>query len=311
VTPSIAVALPFRPNDRPSAPTHGVRSRTVNEEQSHGEEDSARVLIVTPTYEEAPNIAELLRRIRGAVPGADILVVDDASPDGTGAIAREVASELSCIDVLQRDGKDGLGSAYRAGFGYGIARGYDVLIQIDADLSHDAEVIPKLCALISGGADVAIGSRYITGGSIPHWPWYRRVLSRYGNFYACFVLGLPIHDTTSGFRAYRASALESAHYETTRAKGYGFQIETAYRASLAGTSVVEYPICFLDRIRGYSKMTWKIAAEELLLVTWWGIRDRLLTRIRKPDAANRQKQVERRSMISQAARLFRRHTVRP
>ncbi len=237
-----------------------------------------RVLIVSPTYQEAENIEEFLRRVRAGAPEADILIVDDSSPDGTAQIAQRVADELGRIEILHRPSKDGLGEAYRAGFGLGMTRDYDVLVQIDADLSHEPEVIPQLLTAIEDGADVAIGSRYAPGGSIPHWPWYRRALSRYGNRYAAFVLGLQIRDATSGFRAYQASTLETIDFTTTRAKGYGFQIETAYRVERKGGKAAEVPITFHDRVRGYSKMSWHIFAEELLLVTWWGFRDRVLRR---------------------------------
>jgi dolichol-phosphate mannosyltransferase len=234
-----------------------------------------RVLVVTPTYEEAANIVDVLRRVRAAVPQADVLVVDDNSPDGTAALARAAAKELGQIDVLVRERKDGLGNAYRDGFRLGFERGYDVLIQMDADLSHDPTSIPDLLAALDRGAETAVGSRYVPGGSIPHWPWYRRALSRYGNRYACAVLSMEIHDATSGFRAYRVDALKAIDVFTTRAKGYGFQIETAYRVSRSGRQLSEVPIVFTDRIRGQSKMSLSVMVEELGLVTWWGIRDRL------------------------------------
>jgi dolichol-phosphate mannosyltransferase len=237
-----------------------------------------RTLIVTPTYQEADNIEEFLRRVRVAVPDADVLVVDDNSPDGTGAIAERVADELDKIEVLHRPMKAGLGEAYRAGFGWGVDRGYERLVQIDADLSHDPDVIPELLGAVENGADVSIGSRYVPGGSIPHWPWYRRALSRYGNRYAGFVLGLKVRDATSGYRAYRADCLQRIDFLQSRAKGYGFQMETAYRVWRNGGTVVEVPIIFTDRVRGASKMTWGIFSEELLLVTWWGVRDRILRR---------------------------------
>jgi dolichol-phosphate mannosyltransferase len=233
-----------------------------------------RRLVITPTYLEAENIDEFLRRARAAVPSADILVVDDNSPDGTADIAEKTAAELGSIDVLRRPAKTGLGSAYRAGFAIGLDKGYDVLVQIDADLSHDPSVLPNLLREVESGADLAIGSRYVPGGEIPHWPWFRRALSRYGNQYAAFVLGTGVKDATSGYRAYRADALKAIDYATTRAKGYGFQIETAYRVHVWDGRIVEVPIVFTDRVRGHSKMTWRVAAEELLLVTWWGIRDR-------------------------------------
>ena len=236
------------------------------------------VLVVTPTYEEAANIVDALRRVRAAAPQADVLVVDDNSPDGTAALARAVGEELGQIDVLVRPRKDGLGNAYRDGFRLGLERGYDVLIQMDADLSHDATTIPDLLAELERGAETAVGSRYVPGGSIPHWPWYRRALSRYGNRYACAVLSMDIHDATSGFRAYRVDALKAIDVFTTRAKGYGFQIETAYRISRSGRRLTEIPIEFTDRVRGQSKMSLSVMVEELGLVTWWGIRDRLRAR---------------------------------
>jgi dolichol-phosphate mannosyltransferase len=237
-----------------------------------------RTLIVTPTYQEAENVEEFLRRVRTAVPNADILVVDDNSPDGTGELAERVAGELGNIEVLHRPSKQGLGEAYRAGFAVGLERGYDQLVQIDADLSHDPAVIPALLDALDAGADMAIGSRYVDEGQIPHWPWFRRALSRYGNRYASFVLGLRIRDATSGFRAYRASSLRDIDYAHSRAKGYGFQVETAYRLFQEGEAVQEVPIVFTDRVRGHSKVTWGIFAEELVLVTWWGLRDRVFRR---------------------------------
>ena len=233
-----------------------------------------RTLVITPTYVEAENIDEFLRRTRASLPSADILVVDDNSPDGTAGIAEAAAAELGSIDVLRRPVKKGLGSAYRAGFAIGLEKGYETLVQIDADLSHDPAVLPELLDAIESGADLAIGSRYVPGGEIPHWPWFRRALSRYGNLYAALVLGTGVKDATSGYRAYRADTLKSIDYATTRSKGYGFQIETEYRVHSWGGRITEVPIVFTDRVRGYSKMSWFIFAEELLLVTWWGMRDR-------------------------------------
>ena len=241
-----------------------------------------RTLIVTPTYQEADNIEEFLRRCRAAVPDADILVVDDSSPDGTAAIAGRVGDELGQITLLSRATKEGLGEAYRAGLAWGVDRGYDTLVQIDADLSHDPTVIPTLRQAVADGAAMAIGSRYVPGGVIPHWPWFRRMLSRWGNRYAGFVLGLKVRDATAGYRAYDANALQTIDFLHSRAKGYGFQIEIAYRIRRHGGKVVEVPIAFTDRIRGHSKMTWGIFAEELLLVTWWGVRDRVLRRGARP-----------------------------
>ena len=243
-----------------------------------------RTLVVVPTYIEAENVVEFLKRARAAAPDADILVVDDNSPDGTATLAQEAARDLGRIDVLVRPAKKGLGSAYRAGFAIGLEKGYETLVQIDADLSHDPAVLPELLGALESGADLAIGSRYVPGGEIPHWPWFRRALSRYGNLYAAFVLGTGVKDATSGYRAYRADTLKSIDYATTRSKGYGFQIETEYRVHSWGGRITEVPIVFTDRVRGYSKMSWFIFAEELLLVTWWGMRDRArrLWRRRRP-----------------------------
>jgi dolichol-phosphate mannosyltransferase len=244
-----------------------------------------RTLVVLPTYEEALNIEEVLRRVRVAAPDLDILVVDDNSPDGTAAIARRVGDELGRVVVRPR--KDGLGNAYRHGFRIGFDRGYEVLVQMDADLSHDPDDLPRLLEKVDRGADLAIGSRYVPGGSIPHWAWYRRALSRYGNRYSCFVLGMTIRDTTSGFRAYQADTLKSIDVFSTRAKGYGFQIETAYRVSRRSFALDEVPIIFTDRIRGASKMSPAVMSEEMLLVTWWGLRDRVLSRARARFAPSR------------------------
>lgn len=234
-----------------------------------------------PTYDEAVNVAEILEKVRAAAPDVDVLVVDDNSPDGTAEVARATAERLGQIDVLVREKKDGLGNAYRHGFRVGLDRGYDRLVQMDADLSHDALVIPRLLQGLDEGAEMVIGSRYIPGGAIPHWPWYRRGLSRYGNRYACGVLGMGVNDATSGFRAYQGDVLKAIDVFTTRAKGYGFQIETAYRMWRHAAAVTEVPIVFADRVRGYSKLSLAVAAEELLLVTWWGVRDRVVARFRR------------------------------
>jgi dolichol-phosphate mannosyltransferase len=237
-----------------------------------------RALVVLPTYQEAENIAEVLRRLRAAAPAADVLVVDDSSPDGTAAMAKAAGHELGNVDVLVRPGKSGLGSAYRAGFTEGLARGYDILVEMDSDLSHDPARLPALLRAVEAGADLALGSRYVPGGLIPNWPVHRRFLSRAGNRYAAFVLGLAVRDATSGFRAYRAEALRRIDLGSVRADGYGFQIEMAYRVASAGGEIVELPIEFVDRTKGTSKMSLKIIAEALLLVTWWGVRDRVVHR---------------------------------
>lgn len=235
-----------------------------------------RALVVTPTYQEAENIAEFLERTRAAAPDADILVVDDNSPDGTADLADEIGSRLGHIEVLRRPRKIGIGDAVRDGFTRGIERGYDVVVQIDADLSHDPAALPQLLGEIDRGADASIGSRYVPGGSIPHWPWYRRAVSKWGNRYATLVLGIPIRDATSGYRAFRADILKTADYTSTRSKGYGFQIELCYRVWQHGGRIAQVPITFTDRVRGHSKMSLGVGAEELGLVSWWGFQDRVL-----------------------------------
>jgi dolichol-phosphate mannosyltransferase len=234
-----------------------------------------RALVVLPTYQEADNVAEVLTRLRVAVPEADVLVVDDGSPDGTADVAKAMAHEMGGIDVLVRPGKAGLGSAYRSGFREGMARGYEVLVEMDSDLSHDPAALPSLLEAVEDGADLAIGSRYVPGASIPRWSVGRRALSRWGNRYAAVMLGLPVRDATSGFRAYRATALAGVDLDRLRADGYGFQIEVTYLVSRAGARVVERPIEFVDRVRGTSKMSSRIVVEALALVTWWGVRTRL------------------------------------
>jgi glycosyltransferase involved in cell wall biosynthesis len=234
-----------------------------------------RVLVVVPTYNEMENIADVLWRTRRMLPDAAVLVVDDASPDGTADLADALGAELGRISVLRRAGKEGLGAAYRAGFAFGLVLGYSVLVEMDADLSHDPAALPGLVGALDGGADLAIGSRYVEGAAIPAWSARRRALSRWGNRYAGFVLDVAVHDLTSGYRAYRADALRAVQAETTRSTGYAFQIELASRIAHAGLAVVEVPIEFNDRTAGASKMSTRITIEALVRVTWWGLRDRL------------------------------------
>ena len=231
-------------------------------------------LVVLPTYQEAENISDVLTRIRTVVPEAHVLVVDDGSPDGTADLADGVGAELGNISVLRRTAKSGLGPAYRAGFAWGVEHGHDILIEMDADLSHDPEVLPRLIQTVEDGADLAIGSRYIPGGAVPGWPASRRLISKVGNLYIGLMLRLPVRDATAGFRAYRAEILERIGMERVRADGYGFQIEMAYEVTKAGGTIVEIPITFRDRARGESKMSPDIVSEALWLVTKWGMRDR-------------------------------------
>jgi glycosyltransferase involved in cell wall biosynthesis len=237
-----------------------------------------RTLVIMPTYNEAENIVEALTRARAAVPDADLLVVDDGSPDGTADLAEKADADLGGVRVMRRAAKSGLGSAYRAGFRDGLDRGYDVMVEMDSDLSHDPAALPELLAAVENGADLAIGSRYVPGGSIPDWTWHRRLLSRGGNRYAGLVLGLEVRDATAGYRAYRAEVLDQIDLDFVKADGYGFQIEMAYIVARNGGRIVEVPISFSDRLRGTSKMSGGIVVEALLLVTWWALRDRVLRR---------------------------------
>ncbi len=225
-----------------------------------------QVFVVVPTFEEADNIVVLCERIRSHLPGAEIVVVDDASPDGTAELARSVGERLGRVSVLERSHKAGLGSAYRAGFTEALRRGADVCVQIDADMSHDPAVLPTLVANIEHGADLAIGSRYVPGGLTVDWPSGRRVLSRWGNRYAAGVLGLAVNDATAGFRAYSADALHRMDYATVSAEGYGFQVEMTHRLVRSGGRIVEFPITFHERRAGSSKMSNGIVGEAFALV---------------------------------------------
>jgi dolichol-phosphate mannosyltransferase len=230
-----------------------------------------RTLVIVPTFDEAENIVALLEAIRFAAPSVDVLVVDDASPDGTGKLAEDTGSRLGQIDVLHRGAKGGLGRAYRAGFELGLARGYDALVEMDADFSHDPTALPSLLAAAER-YEVVIGSRYVPGGAIPNWKLTRLAISRFGNLYASVLLGLRVTDSTAGYRVYRRSALEKIDYSTVEAEGYAFQIEMTYRARNAGASIKEIPITFVDRTLGSSKMSPTIVIEALWLVTLWALR---------------------------------------
>jgi len=240
-----------------------------------------RAAVVIPTYQEALNIAGILARVRSSLPDADVLVVDDNSPDGTAAIAERVGSELGRIHVLVRPTREGLGPAYRAGWRWALERGYEAVIDMDADGSHDPSALPVLLDRLVDGADLAMGSRYIPGGSVPGWAAHRLLLSKGGNWYAMWALGLPVHDATGGYRAYRTELLRKIDLSTLRANGYAFQIELAYRSLRLGANVVEVPITFIDRTQGTSKMHAAIILEALWLVTGWAIRERVLSRGRR------------------------------
>jgi dolichol-phosphate mannosyltransferase len=231
------------------------------------------VLVVIPTYNEVQTLPVVLDRVHRAVPSAHVLVTDDASPDGTGALADERADADPRVWVLHRPGKAGLGAAYRAGFAWGLERGYRVLVEMDADGSHPPEALPRLLHPLTW-ADVVIGSRYVAGGSVVNWPARRLWLSRGGNTYTRLALGLPVQDTTAGFRAFRAEALERIGYADVESQGYCFQVDMTRRAVREGLVVVEVPITFVERTVGESKMSSGIVREALWRVTQWGLHDR-------------------------------------
>ncbi|MGJ9412324.1 polyprenol monophosphomannose synthase [Aeromicrobium sp. CF4.19] len=243
-----------------------------------------RVLVVVPTYDEAESLPDVLARLLLAVPDADVLIVDDSSPDGTGDIAEQLASGEPRLHVLHRPGKEGLGAAYRAGFAWGLGRGYDVLVEMDADGSHQPEELPALLRALPG-AEMVIGSRWVKGGSVVNWPWYRRLISRGGTWYARRLLALPVHDTTAGFRAVRGATLERIGYETMASQGYCFQIDMTRRVDAAGLTTLEVPIAFVEREHGRSKMSGAIVREALWRVTLWGLQRRLCRRRRVVRAA--------------------------
>jgi dolichol-phosphate mannosyltransferase len=240
-----------------------------------------RIAVLVPTYNERENVGPLLRAVRHAVPAADIVVIDDNSPDGTGTEVSRLAAELGNITLLSRTAKDGLGNAYRHGFEVVLAEDYDAVVTMDVDMSHDPAVIPEMIRLLEAGADAVVGSRYVSGGGTVNWPLHRRLLSRWGNRYTAAVLGLSTRDCTSGFRAYRSTSLAAIEPATTTADGYAFLTELVRRLSDAGCTIAETPITFVDRRFGESKMSGRIVAESMLLVTRWGISGRWARRRRR------------------------------
>ena len=233
-----------------------------------------RGLVVVPTYNEAENIELVLDRVRASVPGLDVLVVDDGSPDGTGELADKVAGHDARVHVLHRPAKAGLGAAYLAGFRWGLERGYDVLVEMDADGSHLPEQLPRLLAELPD-ADLVLGARWVPGGRVVNWSKRRQLLSRGGNLYARLALGLPLRDATGGFRAFRRETLEGIDLGSVTSEGYCFQVDLARRAVSRGYRVVEVPITFVEREYGESKMTGDIVREALVNVTRWGARHRV------------------------------------
>ena len=227
--------------------------------------------LVLPTYNEAENIRAIIGAagevLRGAAPeGFRVLVVDDGSPDGTGRIVDELAREHDWVRVLHRSEKNGIGPAYLAGFRTALDAGAGYVMEMDSDFSHDPADLARLLAAVRGGADLALGSRYVAGGGVRDWGLLRRFISEGGSTYARIVLGLRVRDLTGGFKCFRRDVLEAIHFDSVRSQGYAFQVELTYRAVQAGFRVVEVPIIFRDRERGQSKMSWRIAVEAMWLV---------------------------------------------
>lgn len=243
-------------------------------------------LVVIPTYNERENLATIVGRVRRAAPEATVLVVDDASPDGTGRIADELAAADPAVSVMHRAGKTGLGAAYLDAFEWALARGYDPIVQMDADGSHRPEELGALLAAFDGGdasggpVDVVIGSRWTPGGRIENWPKHREWLSRGGSAYVRWMLRLPTRDTTAGYRAFRADALRRMTLTDVHTRGYGFQVDVLWQAQKAGLRIVEVPVAFVERERGRSKMSIGIVLEAIGKVTVWGLRSRLSRRVR-------------------------------
>ncbi|MFT4165592.1 MAG: polyprenol monophosphomannose synthase [Microlunatus sp.] len=236
-------------------------------------DDLGRVLVIIPTYNERENIDMITSRLRAAVPSAHVLIADDNSPDGTGRRADELAATDDHIQVLHRLGKEGLGAAYLAGFAWGLERGYDVLVEMDADGSHQPEQLPLLLDALRD-ADMVKGSRWVPGGKIVNWPKSRVAISKSGSLWTRMMLGVPLKDATGGFNAFRADTLRGIRFDRIASAGYCFQIDLGWRSLKAGYRVVEVPITFVEREYGQSKMSQQIVAEALIRTTWWGVKHR-------------------------------------
>jgi dolichol-phosphate mannosyltransferase len=238
-----------------------------------------RVVVIIPTYNERDTLAAIVGRVRTSVPDADVLVADDNSPDGTGRIADDLAARDERVHVMHRLGKEGLGAAYLAGFAWALQEGYDVVVEMDADGSHQPEQLPRLLDALAD-ADLVLGSRWVPGGRTENWPASRQFISRGGSAYTRLMLGIPLRDVTGGFRAFRASTLRALDLDEVASQGYCFQIDLAWRAVQRGLRVVEVPITFVERTQGASKMSRKIVVEALWRVTAWGVDDKV-TRVRR------------------------------
>jgi dolichol-phosphate mannosyltransferase len=241
-----------------------------------GDRPTQRTLVIIPTFNERENLPLTLQRLHQARPDVHVLVVDDSSPDGTGELADELAlADPDRVHVMHRTAKDGLGAAYLAGFAWGLSRQYSTLVEMDADGSHAPEQLHRLLDAVDAGADLAIGSRYVDGGTVRNWPWRRVALSKIANTYSRVMLGLGVHDITAGYRAYRREVLEQIDLDAVDSKGYCFQIDLTWRSVNNGFAVIEVPITFTERELGVSKMSGSNIREALVKVAQWGISRRL------------------------------------
>lgn len=239
------------------------------------ERPPATTVVIIPTYNERAALAPIVARVRSSVPSADVLVVDDGSPDGTGVLADELAAADPAVKVLHRTQKMGLGAAYKHAYSWALERGYTRIVQLDADGSHQPEQLPALLAAASTttAADVVVGSRWVDGGAVVNWPKHRELLSRGGSLYSRLMLGLPYRDITAGYRVFSADALRAMQLDDVHSHGYGFQVDMLWHAHRAGLRIVEVPITFVERTEGESKMTGGIVFEAMLRVTAWGLAD--------------------------------------
>ena len=256
-------------------------------------EDLGRIVVIIPTFNERESLAAIVGRVRSSVPEVEILIIDDNSPDGTGAIADELAAAEPKVQVMHRLGKEGLGAAYLAGFSWALQNSFDVVVEMDADGSHQPEQLPRLLAALRG-ADLVLGSRWIAGGGTENWSKGREILSRGGNFYTRTMLGVPLHDATGGYRAFRADTLRKLDLHDVASQGYCFQVDLAWRAVQRGLVVTEVPITFVERAAGTSKMSQRIVFEALWRVTVWGFDDRV-TRIRRTAQIKRRQSRDQRT----------------
>ncbi len=255
---------------------------------SAGFSDLGRILVIVPTFNERTTLRPIVARIRASVPEAHVLVADDNSPDGTGAIADELAADDDHVQVMHRLGKEGLGAAYLAGFAWALQARYDVVVEMDADGSHQPEQLPRLLDALRS-ADLVLGSRWVPGGDTENWPTSRKLISKGGSAYTRLMLGVPIRDATGGYRAFRADTLRKLDLHEVASQGYCFQIDLAWRALQRGMRVKEVPITFVERTSGTSKMDRMIVVEALWRVTAWGLDDKI-TRVRRRAQSRRERQ---------------------